>query len=440
MKNKTTRDNNKTSRNNNKTIRDNNKADRGNNKTTRENNKTMCKKNTKVKEKELNSKENKQVVCPKYKECGACENLHIPYEKQLKDKEIEVKKLLGKNIYVHPVIGMKNPYNYRNKVHAVFHREKSGNIISGIYKAGTHKVIPVEKCYIEDRKADEIIVSIRGLLKSFKINPYDEDKREGLLRHVLIRKGFSTGEIMVVLVVACTRFPSKNNFVKALRKLHPEITTIVLNINNKSTSMVLGDREQVIYGKGYIEDVLLGCTFRISSRSFYQVNPIQTQVLYEKAIELAELTGKEKVIDAYCGIGTIGLIASKHAKKVIGVELNGDAVRDAIFNAKRNKINNITFYAGDAGEFMEDMACRGESADVVIMDPPRSGSTEKFMDSIVKMGPKRVVYISCNPETLGRDLKYMNKKGYIAKEAWPVDMFAMTAHVETVVLMSRVKD
>ena len=385
----------------------------------------------------MNNKKN--IVCLKDAECGGCQSLKIPYEDQLKAKEIKVKKLLGKNIKVHPVQGMKNPYHYRNKVHAVFHKERNGNIISGVYKAGTHKVVPIDKCYIEDEKSDEIIVTIRSLIKSFKIEPYDEDSRRGFFRHVLIRRGFKTKEIMVVLITAAPVFPSKNNFVKALLKEHPEITTIVHNINDKKTSMVLGDKEKVIYGKGYIEDELCGCRFRISSKSFYQINPVQTEVLYNKAIELAQLTGEEKVIDAYCGIGTIGIIASKHVRKVIGVELNSDAVKDAISNAKLNKIDNAKFYQGDAGDFMIKMASKGEHADVVIMDPPRSGSTEEFMDAIVKMNPNRVVYISCNPETLARDLKYMAQKGYKANEAYPVDMFPMTEHVETVVKLTKTK-
>ncbi len=241
----------------------------------------------------------------------------------------------------------------------------------------------------------------------------------------------------MVLVTASPVFPSKNNFVKALREKHPEITTIVQNINGRGTSMVLGEKEHVLYGKGYIVDTLCGCSFRISSRSFYQVNPVQTEKLYTKALELAGLTGKETVVDAYCGIGTIGIIASKKAENVIGVELNQDAVRDAINNAKMNQISNIRFFCNDAGRFLVNMAEAGEKADVVIMDPPRSGSTEEFMDSIAKMGAKKVVYVSCNPETLARDLAYMKKLGYKAKEAVGFDMFPATEHVETVVLLSK---
>ena len=244
---------------------------------------------------------------------------------------------------------------------------------------------------------------------------------------------------MVVLVLGSPILPSSNNFVKALRKEHPEITTVVLNINDRKTSMILGEREKVLYGKGFIRDELCGCTFRISPKSFYQVNPVQTEILYQKAIEFAHLTGKESVIDAYCGIGTIGLIASGHAKEVVGVELNKDAVKDAILNAKENQIRNVRFFQGDAGEFMEAMAAEGNSMDVLFMDPPRAGSDEKFMASAVKMGPEKIVYISCNPETLARDLKYLTKKGYQVKKIQPVEMFAFTEHVETVVLLSHKK-
>ena len=349
-----------------------------------------------------------------------------------------MEELLGGVCPVRPIIGMEEPYHYRNKVHAVFGLDRKNNPISGIYKEGTHRILPVDSCLIEDQKADEIIVTIRSMLRSFKIRVFDEDTGYGLLRHVLIRRGFTTGEILVVLVTASPVFPSKNNFVKALREKHPEITTIVQNINGRSTSMVLGDKEHVLYGKGYIEDVLCGLRFRISSRSFYQINSAQTEKLYAKAMELAELTGNETVLDAYCGIGTIGLIASKHAGKVIGVELNQDAVRDAVQNAKKNGITNAQFFCNDAGRFMSHMAARGESADVVFMDPPRSGSTEEFIDAVALMQPKRVVYISCGPDTLARDLRMFAKHGYKAKEAWPVDLFGWTEHVEVVCCLHRV--
>ena len=374
-------------------------------------------------------------ACPAAKKCGGCAYQGISYEEQLKIKTDKVRRLLRDLCPVRAVVGMENPYHYRNKIHAAFGRLRDGRIISGIYQEGTHKIVPVDDCLIEDETADAIIRDIRGLLPSFKIQIYNEDSGRGLLRHVLIRRGFATGQVLVALVLASPILPSKNNFVRALRKLHPEITTIVLNINDKKTSMVLGERNITLYGKGYIEDILCGKTFRISPNSFYQVNPVQTERLYRKAVELAGLTGKERVMDAYCGIGTIGMAAADQAGEVIGVELNRAAVRDAISSAKANGVKNIRFMAGDAGEFLEDMAARGERADVVFMDPPRAGSTEKFMDSVAKMGAGRVVYVSCNPETLARDLKYLKRKGYVAEEAWVVDMFPWTESIETVCLL-----
>lgn len=377
--------------------------------------------------------------CPVINKCGGCQIQHYSYEKQLEEKQRQVNILLDKFCKVENIIGMENPYYYRNKVHAVFDTDKKGNIISGVYEAGSHRVVSIDSCLIEDQRADNIIVTIRGMLKSFKIKTYNEDTKVGLLRHVLIRTGYKSNEIMVVLVLASHIFPSKNNFIKALLKIHPEITTIVMNVNNKKTSMVLGEREQVLYGKGYIEDTLCNKVFRISPKSFYQINPVQTEILYSKAIEFAALKGDETIIDAYCGIGTIGLIASDHAKRVIGVELNSDAVKDAITNAKRNKVKNIYFYNLDAGDFMNNMAAEKQTADVVFLDPPRSGSTEQFLNSMISMSPKNVVYISCNPITLERDLSYLVKRGYKVKKAIPVDMFPGTEHVECVVLMSRVE-
>lgn len=373
-------------------------------------------------------------LCPAFGKCGGCQLLNIPYEKQLQEKQKRIEKLLSPYCRVQGIIGMENPFHYRNKVHAVFGHKRDGSVISGSYQQGTHFIVPVDECKIEDTRADAIIRDIRDLLRSFKIKTYNEDTGYGLFRHVLIRTGFYSGQIMVVLVLGSPILPSRNNFVKALLKLHPEITTIVLNVNDQKTSMILGEKETVLYGKGYIEDRLCGCTFRISSRSFYQVNPVQTERLYAKAIELAGLTGRERVIDAYCGIGTIGLIASRQAGEVISVELNNEAVKDAIVNARTNGIKNVRFYQNDAGAFMTQMAEAGESAEVVFMDPPRAGSDEAFLSSLVRLGPQRVVYVSCNPETLERDLKCLIKQGYRAREAWPVDMFPMCQNIETVVL------
>ena len=392
---------------------------------------------TSDKQSETGGKRRNKVDCPVYHRCGGCSLRHVTYEQQLKRKQETVIKLVGHFGKVSPIIGMEHPYHYRNKVHATFGRLRNGTYISGVYEEGTHKIVPIESCLIEDKKADAIVNTIRGFLKSFKITTYDEDTGYGLLRHVMVRTGHKSGQVMVVLVLTSPILPSKNNFVKALRKEHPEITTIILNVNDKQTSMVLGEKQTVLYGKGYIEDELCGCTFRISPKSFYQVNPIQTEILYQKAIDLAGLTEEETVIDAYCGIGTIGLIASKHAKEVIGVELNSDAIKDAIINAKQNEIKNVIFYNKDAGEFMVDQAEKEKKIDVVFMDPPRAGSDEAFLSSLVKLAPKKVVYISCNPETLADDLEYLVAREYKVEEIIPVDQFAWTGHVETITLLTK---
>ncbi len=298
--------------------------------------------------------EEKVTKCSVSKKCGSCQYQGVPYKEQLAAKQKRMKKLLGKFANVKPIIGMDDPFYYRNKVHAVFDRDKKGNIICGTYEAKTHKVVPIEECMIEDKISQEIIRTIRDMLKSFRIKTYDEDTGYGLLRHVLVRRGF-----------------------------------------------------------------------------------LQTEIMYKTAIEYAGLGRKETVIDAYCGIGTIGLVAAKRAKNVIGVELNPDAVRDARINAKENKITNARFYQGDAGEFMENMAENGEHADVVFMDPPRTGSDKKFMSSVIKLNPSRIVYISCGPETLARDLEYLTKHGYDVRKIQPVDMFSFTDHCENICLLTK---
>ncbi len=378
-------------------------------------------------------------ACPLAKKCGGCQLQNMTYERQLKWKQARCEILLKKFGKVEKIIGMDNPYHYRNKVQAAFGRTKSGKIISGVYQSGSHRIVSVDSCMTEDVTADKIIVDIREMLPKFKIWTYDEDKGTGFLRHVLVKRGFSSGEVMVVLVGASGYFPMKKKFTAALLEKHPEITTVVLNINPKDTNLVLGDKEEVLFGNGYIEDTLCGCVFRISPKSFYQINPVQTEKLYGKAMELAELDENTNVLDAYCGIGTIGLVAAKTAGKVIGVELNRDAVKDAISNCKRNNMENARFYCADAGDFMQELAENGEKFDVVFMDPPRSGSSKKFIDSLVASSPERVVYISCNPETLARDLNMLTHKGYKVKKICPVDMFPHTNHIECVVLLTHKK-
>lgn len=373
--------------------------------------------------------------CKYAKKCGGCQYQGVAYDQQLALKEKEIRKLMAPYGRPLPILGMEEPWHYRNKVHAVLKHKRDGNVVSGIYEEGTHKVVPVEACQIEDQRADAVIRTIRRLAVSFKIRIYNEDTGYGLLRHVLIRTGRMTGQMLVTLVAASPIFPSKNNFVKALRKEHPEITSIVLNINDKATSMVLGERNIILYGRGYIEDVLCGCQFKISPNSFYQINPVQTEKLYQNAIGMADLKGTERVLDAYCGIGTIGIVAASHAREVIGVESNRAAVKDAIENAKMNRVKNIRFYEMDAGRFLTKMAEQGEQVDVVFMDPSRAGSDEAFLSSLVRMKPSRVVYISCNPTTQARDLGYLTKKGYQVRTIQPVDLFPYTGHTENIALL-----
>ncbi len=375
--------------------------------------------------------------CTLYKKCGGCQLQNMTYDEQLSFKQAKVIKLLGRYCHVEEIIGMENPTHYRNKVQAAFGVTRGGKVVSGVYQAASHRIVCVDKCKLEDKKADKIIVSIREMLPDFGIIPYNEDSGKGSLRHVLVKRSFSTGEIMVVLVTASPVLKNRERFLKKLLSNYPEITTVVQNINPSSTSMVLGEKEKVLFGDGYITDVLCGCKFRISARSFYQINPTQTEILYNTAIEYAGLTGKETVVDAYCGTGTIGIVASKKAGNVVGVELNRDAVKDAIVNAKINKAKNVYFHCADAGRFMVEAAKAGEKADVVIMDPPRAGSDINFLSSVVTLSPKRIVYISCNPETQARDLAYLTKNGYKCQKAQPVDMFPHTSHVETVCLLSR---
>ena len=380
------------------------------------------------------------MTCSASKKCGGCRYLNLSYKEQLSKKQKFVEGLLKGYGKVLDIEGMDEPYYYRNKVHHALGRDKKGNVISGSYEESTHKIVPTDSCLLEDKVSGEIIATVRKLLTSFKIQIFNEKSGYGLVRHVLVRRGFATGEVMVVLIAASPVFPSKNNFVKALIKEHHEIKTVVLNVNDRFTSMVLGKRNITLYGDGYIYDILCGKKFRISPSSFYQINPVQTKKLYETAIEYAGLSGKETVIDAYCGIGTIGLCASDKAGTVIGVELNKDAVKDAIINAKENKTSNAKFFTGDAGEFMTGMASENERADVVFMDPPRSGSTKEFMDAMIKMAPDRVVYISCNPVTQADDLKYLTKHGYKVDKIKPFDLFPWTEHCEVIVSMNIIQE
>ena len=375
------------------------------------------------------------------KNCGGCPLLGLNYAAQLKRKEEKVRALVGKYGPVHPIRGMEQPYHYRNKVISTFATGWGGKLTSGIYAAGTHKVLPVESCLLQDEVLDKTMQAVRAAANACHYQPYNEDKGTGLLRHCLLRRGVATEQVMVVLVTAQPVLPGAKNFVRALlaeaEKRDVTVTTIVQNVNPRRTSVVLGESEKVLYGKGFILDTLCGKTYAISPRSFYQVNPVQTAVLYGLAVEAAHLTGKEVVLDAYCGIGTIGLTAADHAKQVVGVEVNRDAVRDAIGNAKHNNVKNARFFAADATTWIREATAAGERADVIFMDPPREGSTPEFLASVARMAPKRVVYVSCNPETLARDLATLTKLGYKAEGFTPVDMFPHSEHVEAIVSLQR---
>lgn len=386
----------------------------------------------------MEQKKQTELVCADAKRCGGCGGYRNSYEEQLAGKQRMVRRLLEGICPVEPIAGMYYPYYYRNKVHRVFGVNAKGRPVYGMYEEGTHRIVPVGQCLIEDRVCQKIIDTVWSLLPSFRIRTYDEDTQRGFLRHVLVRRGFATGEVMVVLVTVDITWPGSRNFVKALLEKHPEITTVVQNVNDRQTTFVLGERNKVLYGPGQIRDRLMGLTFSLSPASFYQINPKQTELLYRLAIRAAGLTGKERVLDAYCGIGTIGMAAAAAgAGEVIGVELNPAAVRDAVRNARENKLKNIRFVCQDAGDWMRQAAADGQKADVVILDPPRSGSTPEFITALAQMAPERVVYVSCNPETLARDLRLFGKKGYRAKKAWPVDQFPGTEHIECVCLLSK---
>ena len=380
------------------------------------------------------------VDCPIFERCGSCQLLHMSADAQqlYKKKQVEqlVKNSKGLSLKVKDVLTMKQPLHYRNKMIIGFRKDKNHKITAGFYEEYSHNIIPYKKCRLHPECCDDIVGSIRELMVKFRIEPYDEDRKRGLLRHVILRYGAVSKQIMVVLVLSSNVFPARKNFVSALLKLHPNITTVVLNVNTRKTSVVLGNEERVLYGPGYIEDTLCGLKFRISAKSFYQINHEQTEVLYQTAIDMLKLKGTETVLDAYCGIGTIGMYASKFAKSVVGVEINKDAIADAKVNAGLNKIRNIRFLCDDAGAFMSKMAAKKEHYDVVIMDPPRSGSSEEFIKSLALMKPKQVLYISCNPQTQIRDLQLFKRYGYgVQGDIQPVDMFPSTFHVETACLL-----
>ena len=382
--------------------------------------------------------EKQQFSCPLQKQgCGGCPMLALPYEEQLRKKQKKIKRLLGNFGKPQPIIGMENPWHYRNKAISTFTYVKGKQVQTGIYAQGTHWVIPVETCLLHQPVLDEAIEAVRKAVREFKYPVYDEDKKTGLVRHILVRHSLSEDQVLAVLVTASPVLPGAKAFGKRVRQLCPKITTLVQNINDRSTSAVLGYKDKVLYGKGYIQDTLCGLRFRISGSSFYQINPVQTEILYRTAIEAADLDKDQTVLDAYCGVGTIGLFAASRAKKVIGVERNKSAVRCAWENAKENGIQNVQFLCDDATDFIRKMAARGERVDVVFMDPPRAGSTPEFLQAVSAMRPEKIVYVSCNPETQKRDLELLIKERWKVKKIQGVDMFPHTEGIETVVLLDK---
>ena len=370
--------------------------------------------------------------CPISTACGGCVFQNATYEYELRYKKHKVEEALKRighldNVKVNDVIGMENPEHYRNKIQVPFGKENK-HVIYGFYKSKTHKIIPLKQCNIEDLKAGPILNNIARLMEEFHIDPYNEDYRTGIVRHVLIRTSLSTNEVMVVLVCNVDTFPGRNNFIKELIKRSPEISTVIYNTNKRDTNVILGDSDKVLYGKGFITDEILGLKFNISAQSFFQVNPIQVQKLYKTALNFAKLDKNDTVLDAYAGVCTIGLLAAPHVKKVTSVEVVKSAVINGRNNATLNNIHNIDIIEADCTEYINKQLPR---FDVVIMDPPRKGSTPEFLSAIKKIKPSRLVYISCEPSTLARDLEILSDT-YEIEVVQPVDMFPRSFHIENI--------
>lgn len=427
--------------------------------------------------------------CPVDARCGGCKNLCVPYTKQLIDKQLRIERLfapLAPDGTISLIKGMKDPYHYRNKVISPFapgkklpprgqdrkatdardrkaadaRAAKGGKgkrpqaryeILTGMYAAGSHELVPTDKCLIENETAKKVVLAVRDIMRKHDVAPYREDTGTGFMRHVVVRIGHTSGEVLVTLVTNSDDFPSSKSFCRELIRLCPAVTTVVQNVNERQTNVILGDKERVLYGPGFILDELCGLSFRISSKSFYQVNATQTEVLYRAAMDLAGFNGTQVAIDAYCGTGTIGLVAAKSgAARVIGVDSVESAIRDARTNARHNGVENAEFVAGDATDFMCELAKEGvlgaESPEegaqagglVVLMDPPRAGSTEEFLRAAAALAPKRIVYISCNPETQARDVEFLDSIGYAVVAVQPVDMFPHTDHIECIVALEPV--
>ena len=382
--------------------------------------------------------------CAVSRACGGCQLQALSYEKQLEFKENKVRNCLERiggfqDVKLRPIIGMENPLGYRNKAQFPVGKSKDGRIITGFYAGRTHSIIEHGRCLLGSGKNEEVLHIIKQYMEEFGVSPYDEVTMQGVVRHILIREGFHTGQIMVCIVINAAGLPNEAVLIDRLCMVSG-MTSILVNINTENTNVILGDQTRLLWGNEKIQDKIGDLVFNISAKSFFQVNSVQTTRLYERALEYAALTGEETVWDLYCGIGTISLFLAQKAKKVYGVEIVEEAVNDARENAVENRIENVEFFAGKAEEVVpKKLESEGLNADVIVVDPPRKGCDEKLLEAIVEIAPKRVVYISCDPATLARDLKFLCGNGYALVEGTAVDMFPMGRHVETVVLMSRVE-
>lgn len=380
--------------------------------------------------------------CNVYYQCGGCQLQHMSYDMQLEMKRNQVKNVMRKiahldDVSVLPTLGMRDPWRYRNKVQIPV-GEKKGELITGFYQKRSHHIIEdMDTCVIQDEVNDRMVEAVRRIAERLGIQAYNEKQHSGVLRHIMVRTGRETNDIMIVIVTRTEKLPQQDKLIKELTETYSHVKSIVHNVNKERTNVILGKKTKVIWGEAYIYDTIGDIRFAISAKSFYQVNPQQTKVLYEKALEYAKIGANDIVIDAYCGIGTISLFLARQAKKVYGIEVVPEAIHDAKMNAKLNGITNVEFIVGEAEKVMPWWKAKGFQPDVIVVDPPRKGCEIDFLQAMIEMEPKRIVYVSCNPSTLARDLNILDESGYETKEIQPVDMFPQTNHVECVVLLQR---